>query len=356
VHENEERSSDAMQQPHESATRADRLGGMIAGVCVGDALGVNVEFARVDPPQRYTGRVPSEPFEIVFRFTRKLVLPGSVSDDSEMTIALLRTVLANGGAYDRGDALRAYLEWANAGLPQLGRNTRALMKGVTTVRGFEARRARLIESGELDMAAPQSNGTLMRASSLVLLPWQDVERAIDEDCALTNDNAVNRAASRLFVACLRLYVGAPADLMLDALDSGVHAYLLQQLETGDLPRDVAIALDQALDRQPRDVSGSSKGWVCHALYCGLYAALHFGRFDEAMRWVVAGHPGSDTDTNASIAGALLGARLGLAGLREEPDTSANVDAVLAYFRATPSAYKIGSLVELGDDMARAYHA
>jgi ADP-ribosylglycohydrolase len=345
-----------MQQPPANATLADRLGGMIAGVCVGDALGVNMEFARVEPPQRYTGRVPSEPFEIIFRFTRKLVPSGSVSDDSEMTIALLRTMLARGGAYDRDAALQAYLEWANDGLPQLGRNTRALMKGVTTVRGFEARRKRLIESGELDMAATQSNGTLMRVSPLVLLSWRNADQAVDEECTMTNDNEVNRAASKLFLACLRLYAGAPSDLSLDVRDDSAHAHLSHVLELGELPRDVAEAVQQALDRQPRDISGKSKGWVCHALYCGLYAALHFGRFDEAMRWVIAGHPGSDSDTNASIAGALLGARLGLLELQSEPDTRHNIGAVLAYFRATPSNYKLGSFADTGEEMARAYHA
>jgi hypothetical protein len=47
-----------------------------------------------------------------------------------------------------------------------------------------------------------------------------------------------------------------------------------------------------------------------------------------MRWIIQDHKGSDTDTNACIAGALLGALIGYNGLAEKPTTKHNIDLVL----------------------------
>jgi ADP-ribosyl-[dinitrogen reductase] hydrolase len=337
-----------MEAPPATANvgREDRLQGMLVGLAVGDALGVSTEFRTTIPRQAYTGLIPTEAYSIRFRFVEKPVAPGSVSDDTEMTLVLLTSLLARSG-YDREDALKGYLTWCNDGSPMLGKNTRLLMKGVTTVKGYYKRVERLEGAGKLDMSQVQSNGTLMRCSPLCVLSAEERERAIREDCSLTNDNDVNRACSRIHLTVLRL--------LLEGKGLGdVKRYLGTLLPDPDLPVEVCRVLEAALAREERDVSGRSKGWVCHALYCALYAALHLSSYQEAMDWIIGRHPGSDTDTNASIAGALLGAKLGYTALYREERTRINVGRVEAYFATTPSSYKVASFSDLTRRLNRLY--
>jgi hypothetical protein len=56
--------------------------------------------------------------------------------------------------------------------------------------------------------------------------------------------------------------------------------------------------------------------------------LTFTDYEQAMRWIIHDHKGSDTDTNACIAGALLGALIGFEGLVAKPITRQNIDILL----------------------------
>jgi hypothetical protein len=47
-----------------------------------------------------------------------------------------------------------------------------------------------------------------------------------------------------------------------------------------------------------------------------------------MQWVIAGHRGSDTDTNACITGAMIGALLGYEALNGEDTTRSNISMVI----------------------------
>jgi hypothetical protein len=103
---------------------------------------------------------------------------------------------------------------------------------------------------------------------------------------------------------------------IDGTPSEIVCLLLDALTTTDLP-----GTDY---RGRRDVSGKQKGWVCHSLYIALFTLFNFNTFDDAMHFVIGEHPGSDTDTNASITGALFGALLGYENMNKEFYTSQNI--------------------------------
>ena len=56
--------------------------------------------------------------------------------------------------------------------------------------------------------------------------------------------------------------------------------------------------------------------------------ISFTDYSEAMNWIIGSNRGSDTDTNACIAGALLGAILGFEQLNVEPLTIQNIEILL----------------------------
>ncbi len=65
--------------------------------------------------------------------------------------------------------------------------------------------------------------------------------------------------------------------------------------------------------EPYDVPKSSQSGHClHSLRLALWASESAGSFEAGLDAVI--RTGGDTDTNAAIAGGLLGARFGLAGI------------------------------------------
>jgi ADP-ribosylglycohydrolase len=73
----------------------------------------------------------------------------------------------------------------------------------------------------------------------------------------------------------------------------------------------------------RRVSELGQGWVGEeALAVGLYAAMSASSFAECIE-LAANHDG-DSDSTASIAGQLWGARFGLAGISQEAVTRLDV--------------------------------
>jgi ADP-ribosyl-[dinitrogen reductase] hydrolase len=72
-------------------------------------------------------------------------------------------------------------------------------------------------------------------------------------------------------------------------DDEAEAVIRARLAAGNAPPDFAL----------------NQGWVLVALQNAFYVALHTSSFEEGVVTTVMG--GGDTDTNAAIAGALLGA-------------------------------------------------
>lgn len=103
--------------------------GAIYGVAIGDALGAPHEFTRAKPKLEYTGILADEDVFVRFRFATMKIPASSVTDDTEMMIQLLTSILET-GRYSEDAAIINYLAWANLKETPLGKNTRALMKGV----------------------------------------------------------------------------------------------------------------------------------------------------------------------------------------------------------------------------------
>jgi len=277
----------------------DGARGLFLGLALGDALGAPHEFASVP----YTGRL-ERPCSSRSRFhgTRYGVV-GQVTDDTEMAIALMQAMARPGET-----AAGRYLAWAGTRPPAMGRNTRGLFSGLKTLAGYQAR-------WDHQHAAPreqwsQANGCLMRCAPLALAA--DPERAAAEDCRLTNPHPVCVDACVAYVRAvahvLRKLPGDPLDPL--------------QAQTSEV-RDVLSTLAQS-----RDVR-TQKGWVLHGLWCAgraLRAAQAGRSYAECIDDVI--RQGGDSDTNAAIAGALVGAYLGAHKMAAETPTRENLRIML----------------------------
>jgi ADP-ribosylglycohydrolase len=91
--------------------------------------------------------------------------------------------------------------------------------------------------------------------------------------------------------------------------------------------EVKFVLEQVEKREFRNIV-ENKGWCLHALWCSMMVITSFKNYSEAMHWVITSQPGSDTDTNGCISGALIGAILGFETMQLEPTTTHNINILL----------------------------
>jgi ADP-ribosyl-[dinitrogen reductase] hydrolase len=286
----------------------DRIKGMLIGLFLGDALGAPHEFR--NSKLEYTGKLEHITVWKTQYQGEKRLSPGQITDDSEMTITLARQLIKDKG-YVRDNVILKYLEWCNSdNLWMLGINTRAIFKGIKTMKGYTNRIKKVLELPEEKRT--QSNGALMRCCTLAL--FSNCSELAQKDCSITNPNSICIQTEIMYVFFLRrLLLGD--DFKLSDLIDTFPLYISKNEEIGKL--------FSQLKNDERDV-GKNKGWVLHSFYCAMLVLDREYTFTKAMGEIIKRR--GDTDTNAGIAGALLGAKYGYKKLYEEQKE--NIDIIL----------------------------
>lgn len=303
----------------------DRVKGMILGLAIGDSLGISYEFLfNRNKLDTYNGLI-KETGETRDRYRKKVQYypPGSVSDDTEMTITLMRSMIEE-KTYDNDKVLLAYLKWANSGITMLGKNTRKLMKGVTTLRGYKNRMTKIDEKEKHTML---SNGALMRCSPLAIFCDS---KAVATDCYFTNPNEICLDAEITHITALSLALkGIPA--------KEIYARVQEQAKTETVKEIFKLIAEK---KEPETLI-SKKGFVANPLFfsMSMLARAIDGKLSyEDNIDTIINRKGTDTDTNGCIAGALLGALIGYEAMMKEKRTTYNAKMILTVDRSGKTAY------------------
>lgn len=272
-----------------------RAQGCLLGQFAGDALGSRVEFQSA---ASIRSRFPDGVRELEDGGTFNTIA-GQPTDDSEMALMLARSIVRE-QRYDAGAVLEAYLYWLDSDPFDCGVT---IQNSLACASAGTSREERLKLASQSTQQKKQSNGSLMRVSPLAVFGWTDSGRAVRharEDSGLTHPNPVCRESCAAFV---RAIVAA-----LNGSD-GPECYRAA-LEEARVGGEAAVisALEQAAAHPPEEMEGSKAGWVLRALQNAFYRLLHSASFEEALVETVG--CGGDTDTNAAICGALLGAVYG----------------------------------------------
>lgn len=273
-----------------------RAQGCLLGQLAGDALGSIVEFAGADAIRReYPGGLRKMAPSPVHH-----TLAGQPTDDSELALMLARTLLLSGSAgYVAEDVAAAYVYWYESPPFDLGGTTAAALGPMA---GAKCAGTSLVEAAQRTARQEsEANGALMRQSPLAIwghaLDAATLDAVVREDTRLTHPNRACQDASAAYIVAL-------AGVIREGLDAE-QAYelaLVWDREHGDSPT-VTKALRDARNRPPP--FEPNIGHVIIALQNAFYQALHATTLEEGVVATVMG--GGDTDTNAAIAGALLGA-------------------------------------------------
>ena len=221
-------------------------------------------------------------------------------DDAAMTLLLGESLLASKG-FDAADVGRRWAKWMKVDGRGIGITTkRALTLIERGKEPFEA--GRLVYQENPRRSA--GNGSVMRCLPVALRFHEDVDRLIR---ASTQQAAITHADERC------TWGAAAVNLAARELLHG-NIYFVDEVlhRIGDrAPR----ALRDAIHRVPREsesdlpiaVAGEA-GYVVHCIEIAFWFATHDRSLEEALIYLA--QAGGDTDTNAAVAGALLGARYG----------------------------------------------
>lgn len=271
----------------------DRTRGALLGLAVADALGAPLE-----------SRSPEEASAAARQGLEMTGgggwQPGESTDDTALALCLAESV-ADHGLLDLDDVCGRYIAWADSSAKGIGTITRIALQGARDADDARGRARRHHERHGMTAG----NGTIMRAAPIGLAAASAAEasRYARDDAVLTHFDPVAGAASAALCSAL-IALGA-GDEPLDA--AGREAAGHDRLEE-------AAAVARGGDRAAAAaLAASPEAATCWTtLAVALCALVTSESYEEGVTWAIS--LGGDTDTNAAVAGALLGYRDGIAAL------------------------------------------
>ena len=221
-------------------------------------------------------------------------------DDAAMALLLGESLLASKG-FDANDVARRWVKWMKVDGRGIGITTKRALTLID--RGKEPFEAGRLANQE-NPGRSAGNGSVMRCIPVALRYHDDPDRLIrvsSQQAAITHaDERCTWGAAAVNLAARELLHGN-----IYFVDEVMH-------RIGDrAPR----ALREAIHRVPREresdlpiARAGESGYVVHCVEIAFWFVTHDRSLEEAL--IALAQAGGDTDTNAAVAGALLGARYG----------------------------------------------
>lgn len=271
----------------------------LLGLCIGDALGVPVEFK----PRTY---LKENPIRDMIGYGTYDQPAGTWSDDSSLTFCLAES-LCNG--YDIYDIGHRSVQWYHKGywtpygeVFDIGNTTRMALDKLC----YE-----LIRPDLAGMKDTQSNGngSLMRILPLAYyLKNMDFEEKVPIISAVSS---ITHRHIRSIISCV-IYIEFACNL-LNGLDSYESYMKMQTLvkhyykDEQELEHFKAILYHHIADYSEDDIH--STGYVIHTLEASLWCMFNSNSYTEAVLKAV--NLGDDTDTTGAVTGGLAGLVYGI---------------------------------------------
>jgi ADP-ribosylglycohydrolase len=286
----------------------DRFTGALFGQAVGDALGLGAEFMSKKDVAWYYPDGLTHYDQIIQDAHRKRWKQGSWTDDTDQMTMILDSLLEK-GEVDVADIARRFWNWVFMARGEgIGNTTYSVLNYKNFITDPHTASTAIWEESGRNLAA---NGGVMRTSVVGLWDFNDSEKIKQNAaniCKLTH--ADPRCTGSCVVVSLLingLVKGRIADndffdemiMISKDYDERIQPYIETALNSADVS---LLSLD--------DNDGT--GYTLKCLSAGIWALSHAATFEEGLLSVI--NEGGDADTNASVAGALLGARFGLSSI------------------------------------------
>ncbi|SEW43532.1 ADP-ribosylglycohydrolase [Chryseobacterium wanjuense] len=281
----------------------------IFGVCVGDALGVPVEFKNRETLKQF-------PVTKMQEFGSWNQPKGTWSDDSSLTLCLAEELTKG---YDLEKIGESFVKWVKYGhwtahgrLFDIGGTTRHSIARL--IKGESAR-----FSGNI-FEEDNGNGSLMRILPLAfyLKDEENIEKVYQ---TVKEVSSITHGHFRSVFACF-LYVIFAIELIKgkdkkEAYNHIQNAALKFAEFQGFNPKEIQLferILKNDISKYDEDTISSS-GYVLHSLEASLWCFLNSESYSEAVLKAV--NLGEDTDTTGAITGGIAGVYYGFENIPEE---------------------------------------
>jgi len=266
------------------------------GLCVGDALGVPVEFTS-------RSRLKENPVTDMIGWGTHNQPPGTWSDDSSLAFCLAESLCNGFDLHDIADKFCKWLYeayWTPHGVVfDVGNATQhaisRLKKGVNPV-----------EAGGKDESS-NGNGSLMRILPLAYYlekssKLQQFEITHQVSC-LTHGHIRSQIACGMYIQlAINILNGHTPKLAYEIMKDVVLEYYSKQPYTAEL-KNFARILESDISQLPEH-SIKSSGYVVDTLEASMWALLNNNSYKDTV--LAAVNLGGDTDTTGAVAGGLAG--------------------------------------------------
>ena len=281
----------------------DRFRGCLYGQAICDALGLGTEFMTdEDIAWKYPHGL--QHYKQIYQDRhRKRWKIGDWTDDTDMMLCILDSFVAC-QKVDILDIARRFKEWMMNGGMGIGRHTYNVMAlGDYTSNPQKA--AEIIwKMGKKKAAA---NGAVMR-TSVVGLMKDNVTSNAENICKLTHYDP--RCVGSCVIVSSIIHALVFEDRILDYEEV---IGIAKQYDERIVPF-IDLAYHEGLDSLCLD-DEKSMGYTLRTLGAALWAYWHATSYKEGILKIVLS--GGDADTNAAVAGAILGAKFGINPIPEE---------------------------------------
>ncbi|MDR6085602.1 ADP-ribosyl-[dinitrogen reductase] hydrolase [Chryseobacterium sp. SORGH_AS909] len=281
----------------------------IFGICIGDALGVPVEF-------RSREQLKRSPVTTMRSMGSHRQPAGTWSDDSSLTLCLTDSLCKG---YDLEDMALKFLQWYNEEIwTPYGR---VFDIGIATSQAIQRIGKGIVPTlcggySEFD----NGNGSLMRILPLAFY-LKDEENIESLYQTVKEVSSITHGHFRSVFACF-VYVVFAIELIKGKNKKEAYIYTQRMaLEFAESqrfnPKEIQLfarILCNDISQYPENEISSS-GYVLHSLEASLWCFLNSGSYSESVLKAV--NLGEDTDTTGAITGGLAGLYYGFEGIPEE---------------------------------------
>lgn len=267
----------------------DRARGAMLGLAAGNALGVPTEGLQV--PEAIAAAFPGGMRDIL-----RMDTTGSpFDDDTAMALILAEELLA--GEVDLEHLARRWIVWMDADGRGVGDWTRTALNHIRTHGSPPSGTDGRATNGAIMRALPVALATRGSPRNLVAGTWHTAALTHPDDRCTWGAVAVNVAAAEL--------LAGRRDFVAD---------VIEVLRVNEAPAPLLAAVQRVPLERRADLPllGEHAGDAVSCVEIALWAAWHEPTLEAALIWLA--NAGGDTDTNAAVAGGLLGARDGEAAI------------------------------------------
>lgn len=276
--------------------RMQRAAGCLVALLAGDNLGAQVEFMGAET---IAERHRESPLQMVNGGVWDII-KGQPTDDGELALSLARSLL-HCRDYDHEHCAGKLADWAESRPFDIGMATRLALSAPQRYPNLSCAEACMSSASQHS----QANGALMRSAPIGIAAHGDPVKAARwarQHSLLTHPHPVCQEANAAFTAAIAIAIaGGNRGEMIEAAVG-----VLGSNEASEIIEQTIQAATRG--ERPADYQ-EQMGWVLIALQNAFY---HLAAGHDVERSVIETIlQGGDTDTNACIVGALIGAVEGI---------------------------------------------